>query len=88
MPGSTPDSGPAGTSFRSTTENLLTVYGRHVIEEYSTANGLADYALVVDGQLLGEAKKVTLGLQNVLTQAERSRMGMAFLVNAVGKFLC
>ena len=40
---------------------------------------LADYALVVDGQLLGvvEAKKVTLGPQNVLTQAERYSKGIA-----------
>jgi len=51
----------------------LSAYGHHAIEEYPTANGPADYALVVDGQLLGvvEAKKVTLGPQNVLTQAER-----------------
>src|SRR5262245_8127060 len=48
----------------------LSKYSRHAIEEYPTANGPADYALVVDGQLLGvvEAKKVTLGPQNVLTQ--------------------
>jgi len=35
------------------------------IEEFPTDNGPADYALCVDGQLLGvvEAKKVTLGPQ-------------------------
>src|SRR5216683_3680047 len=51
----------------------LSGYRRHAIEEFPTANGPADYALVVDGQLVGvvEAKKVTLGPQNVLTQAER-----------------
>src|SRR5438093_12916865 len=56
----------------------LIVYRHHAIEEYSTANGPADYALVVDGQLLGvvEAKKVTLGPQNVLTQAERYSKGV------------
>ncbi len=56
----------------------LTGYGRHAIEEYPTANGPADYALVVDGKLLGvvEAKKVTLGPQNVLTQAERYSKGI------------
>jgi type I restriction enzyme R subunit len=27
----------------------LTEYGRHAIEEYPTANGPADYRLVVDG---------------------------------------
>jgi type I restriction enzyme R subunit len=54
-------------------------YKRHAIEEYPTANGPADYALVVDGQLVGvvEAKRVTLGPQNVLTQAERYSKGLA-----------
>src|SRR5258708_10728786 len=49
----------------------LSGYRHHAIEEFPTANGPADYALVVDGKLLGivEAKKVTLGPQNVLTQA-------------------
>jgi type I restriction enzyme R subunit len=56
----------------------LSKYSRHAIEEYPTANGPADYALVVDGQLLGvvEVKKVTLGPQNVLTQAERYSKGV------------
>src|SRR3989441_588894 len=56
----------------------LSGYRRHAIEEFPTANGPADYALVVDGQLLGvvEAKKVTLGPQNVLTQAERYSKGV------------
>lgn len=41
----------------------LSKYTRHAIEEYPTANGPADYALVVDGQMVSvvEAKKVTLG---------------------------
>src|SRR5260221_399329 len=56
----------------------LSGYRHHAIEEYPTANGPADYALVVDGALLGvvEAKKVTLGPQNVLTQAERYSQGI------------
>ena len=56
----------------------LSGYRRHAIEEFPTANGPADYALVVDGQLVGvvEAKKVTLGPQNVLTQAERYAKGL------------
>jgi type I restriction enzyme R subunit len=56
----------------------LARYEHHAIEEYPTANGPADYGLVVDGQLLGvvEAKKVTLGPQNVLTQAERYSKGV------------
>jgi type I restriction enzyme, R subunit len=47
------------------------------IEEYPTNNGPADYGLCVDGRLLGivEAKKLTLGPQNVLTQAERYSRG-------------
>ena len=57
----------------------LTAYSRHAIEEYPTTHGPADYALVVDGRLVGvvEAKKVTLGPQNVLTQAERYSKGIA-----------
>jgi type I restriction enzyme, R subunit len=56
----------------------LSKYSGHAIEEYPTTNGPADYGLVVDGQLLGvvEAKKVTLGPQNVLTQAERYSKGI------------
>ncbi len=59
----------------------LTITGLsgHALAEYPTENGPADYAFVVDGQLLGivEAKKVTLGPQNVLTQAERYSKGAA-----------
>lgn len=41
------------------------------VTESPTANGPADFALFVDGQLLEivEAKKLSLGPQNVLTQA-------------------
>jgi type I restriction enzyme R subunit len=47
------------------------------IREYPTENGPADYALVRDSRVLGivEAKKLTLGPQNVLTQAERYSRG-------------
>jgi type I restriction enzyme R subunit len=47
------------------------------VEEYPTANGPADYALFVKGQLLGiiEAKKVTVSPQNVLEQAKRYSKG-------------
>jgi len=43
------------------------------LEEYETAAGPADYALCHGGELLGvvEAKKVAVGSQAVLTQAER-----------------
>jgi hypothetical protein len=57
----------------------LSDYPRHAIREYPTDNGPADYALCVDGQILGivEAKRVSLGPQNVLTQAERYSQGVA-----------
>jgi len=47
------------------------------LEEYETANGPADYALGFDKDIVGivEAKKLTLGPQNVLTQAERYSRG-------------
>lgn len=49
------------------------------IEEYETDNGPADYALCIDRVLMGivEAKRLTLGPQNVLTQAERYSRGAA-----------
>jgi type I restriction enzyme R subunit len=45
----------------------------HRTEEEETAHGPADYALWLDGRVVGivEAKKLTIGPQNVLTQAER-----------------
>src|SRR5260221_400489 len=49
------------------------------VEEFPTANGPADYALFVNGVLLGiiEAKKVTVNPQNVLEQAKRYARGAA-----------
>src|SRR5215472_5832605 len=46
-------------------------------EEEETDNGPADYALWLNKDLVGivEAKKVTVGPQNVLTQAERYSRG-------------
>jgi len=57
----------------------LTAYDRCAIKEFPTANGPVDYALCVGGRILGlvEAKKLTLGPQNVLTQAERYAKGLA-----------
>ena len=51
----------------------LATYDRVALEEFPTDAGPADYALVVKGRILGivEAKKLTLGPQNVLTQTER-----------------
>jgi type I restriction enzyme R subunit len=47
------------------------------VEELPTASGPADYALFVEGKLLGviEAKKVTVNPQNVLEQAKRYARG-------------
>jgi type I restriction enzyme R subunit len=53
--------------------------GEHLaIREFETTNGPADYALVDGGQPIGvvEAKKLTLGPQGVLTQAERYARGI------------
>src|SRR5438309_9170436 len=49
----------------------------HAVTEYPTENGPADYALFVNGLLLGiiEAKKLSLGPQNVLVQAQRYAEG-------------
>lgn len=65
------------TILRWTPDINSNVPGCLAITEYPTANGPADYALFVDGQWLGiiEAKKLTLGPQNVLTQAERYSRG-------------
>jgi len=51
---------------------------RHAVEEYPTETGPADYALFVEGKLLGiiEAKKVSLGAENVLEQAKRYARGV------------
>lgn len=51
----------------------------HAVEEYPTANGPADYALIVDGNLLGivEAKRLTLNPSGVLVQAERYSQGVS-----------
>ncbi|HLM60140.1 MAG TPA: DEAD/DEAH box helicase family protein, partial [Pyrinomonadaceae bacterium] len=51
----------------------LTKLTNHAVEEFPTENGFADYALFVQGKLIGiiEAKKVSVGAQNVLEQAKR-----------------
>jgi type I restriction enzyme R subunit len=48
-------------------------------EEEETAHGPADYTLWLDDRVVGivEAKKLTIGPQNVLTQAERYARGLA-----------
>lgn len=63
-------------------------YVRAAVEEFETPNGPADYALCQDGQVNGvvEAKKVTLGPQGVLTQAERYSKGIRQLPMYQGEF--
>jgi type I restriction enzyme R subunit len=58
-------------------DRSLSSYSRQAIREYPTDNGPADYALVVNGRILGivEAKRLGLGPQEVLTQAERYSRG-------------
>nr|WP_321498657.1 DEAD/DEAH box helicase family protein [uncultured Methanolobus sp.] len=57
----------------------LSEYNKCAITEYPTDFGPADYALCAGGKILAiiEAKKVTLGPQNVLTQAERYSKGVS-----------
>jgi type I restriction enzyme R subunit len=56
----------------------LSAYDNCAIEEFPTESGPADYALCGGGQILGivEAKKLTLGPQEVLPQAERYSRGL------------
>ncbi len=51
---------------------------RCAVEEFPTEHGPADYVLVLDGNIVGivEAKKLTLGPQNVLSQAQRYARGI------------
>src|SRR5437867_2724350 len=57
----------------------LSAYDGAAVEEYPTQNGPADYALVLGGHIVGiiEAKKLSLGPQNVLSQAQRYSKGIS-----------
>ena len=57
----------------------------HAIEEFQTSNGPADYALVINGKMLGvlEAKKLEVGADNVLEQAKRYSKGAC---NTIGEW--
>jgi type I restriction enzyme, R subunit len=63
-------------------------YNSCAVEEFETATGPADYALCLGGQIVGvvEAKKLTLGPQNVLSQAERYSKGVDQTALATGEF--
>lgn len=62
---------------------------RHAIAEYPTSNGPADYALFVNGKLLGiiEAKKYGIGAQNVLEQAKRYAKGVVHNAGRWGEYM-
>jgi type I restriction enzyme, R subunit len=61
---------------------------KHAVEEFPTDTGPADYALCVNGRILGivEAKKLSLGPQNVLVQAERYSRGATANPFSFGEF--
>ena len=65
------------TSFAPSTP--LAAYGTSAVEEFETSDGPADYALCKQGfiRAVVEAKKLTLGPQGVLTQAERYSKGVS-----------
>lgn len=61
---------------------------RHAVEEFPTRNGPADYALFVNGKLLGiiEAKKTEINPQNVLEQAKRYSKGCEITIGFWNEF--
>lgn len=65
--------------------NDYTKLSNHAVEEYPTETGPADYALFVEGKLLGiiEAKKISVGAGNVLEQAKRYAKGVP---NTIGEW--
>ena len=67
---------------------VISAYEKCAVEEFQTANGPADYALCLGGQVVAvvEAKKLTLGPQNVLSQAERYSKGVNQPAIAAGEF--
>ena len=69
-------------------DKSLASLDRCAIEEYETANGPADYALCLNSQIVAilEAKKLTLGPQNVLSQAERYSKGIKQPAIQTGEF--
>ena len=66
------------------------IRGSHRSEEEETENGPADYALWLDHKVAAivEAKKVTVGAQEVLRQAERYARGLRSGSDAYGEFRC
>src|SRR2546430_390713 len=69
-------------------EMPVSSYQAAAVEELLTGSGPADYALCDGGQVRGvvEAKKVTLGPQGVLVQAERYSKGIRQVPMYQGEF--
>jgi type I restriction enzyme R subunit len=67
---------------------LTAIPAKKAVEEWPTAAGPADYALCDEGAVRGvvEAKKLTVGPQGVLTQAERYSRGIAQEPRYQGEF--
>jgi len=63
----------------------LSTLTAHAVEKYATLTGPDDYALFVDGQLLGiiEAKKLSVSAESVLEQAKRYAKGVP---QSIGKW--
>jgi type I restriction enzyme R subunit len=57
----------------------LSSYTCHAVREYPTDSGPVDYALFFEGKIIGliEAKRLSLGPQNVLIQAQRYAQGIS-----------
>jgi type I restriction enzyme R subunit len=57
----------------------LITYSHHAVREYPTDSGPVDYALFCERIIIGviEAKKLSLGPQNVLIQAQRYAQGIS-----------
>ncbi len=76
----------AGWHLCSYSEGLnLALLDKYALTEFPTDNGPADYALLVNGILLGfiEAKKLEVGAENVLEQAKRYSKGV---INTIGEW--
>ena len=63
-------------------------WGAHRTEEHPTDNGPADYVLHLDDSPVAvvEAKKLTVGPQNVLTQAQRYARGLRSTDSRFGEY--
>lgn len=62
--------------------------GAWAVEEYPTETGPADYALWLEGRAVGvvEAKKLTVGAQNVIEQAKRYARGFGASAFQFGEY--